>query len=186
MFARGLGRWRRLGRSIGLGLSSNWLTADHRCGFTSAKTNVFPEETLQQRSVSLTAHGSDGVEPTLPDPDPPLLDVPIDVPVVAPDPLSARPHSPKPAAPSIAFQAQDDSSDSSDPSDDEPDLNRINEKWATLMLEMHTLNIAAGAGKKAKKGKSAVVLETPQIRNVKSKLTAVEKEYMFNRKEAGA
>jgi ATP-dependent RNA helicase DHX29 len=75
-----------------------------------------------------------------------------------------------------------------DASDSEPEdelnLNKENEKWASLMMQLDNLRITSG--KKSKKGKSnGVVLETPELRRLKDKLATVEKEYMFSRKDAG-
>jgi len=75
-----------------------------------------------------------------------------------------------------------------DASDSEPEeeinLNKDNEKWAALMIQMDDLRIANG--KKGKKGKSTgVVLESPELRRLKDKITLVENEYMFSRKDAG-
>lgn len=45
--------------------------------------------------------------------------------------------------------------------------------------------MASGEGKKGKKGKgNQVVIETPEIRRLKDKISRVEKEYMFTRKDA--
>jgi hypothetical protein len=74
-------------------------------------------------------------------------------------------------------------------SSSEPDLQKYNESWANLMLELDNLRIAAGGGQgksKGKKGKSSgVVLETPEMRKLKDQIGKVEKEYMLSRKEAG-
>lgn len=81
--------------------------------------------------------------------------------------------------PTIAFQSQDDSSGS----EDEPDLNKVNDQWASLMLHMHKLTSDQG-GKGVRKGKANVIMETREIRALKQKIAMVEKEYMFSRKDA--
>lgn len=55
------------------------------------------------------------------------------------------------------------------------------------MLSLDNLRIAAGAGTKGKGKKkgTGVVLETPEMRDLMSKMKVVEKEYMFSRKDAG-
>lgn len=83
------------------------------------------------------------------------------------------------------FQSQDTSDTESDSGAE--DEYHINEQWAKLQLELDTLRMASGEGKKGKKGKgNQVVLETPEIRRLKDKVSRVEKEYMFTRKNAGA
>lgn len=83
------------------------------------------------------------------------------------------------------FQSQDTSDTESDSGTE--DEYHINEQWAKLQLELDTLRMASGEGKKGKKGKgNQVILETPEIRRLKDKIGKVEKEYMFTRKNAGA
>ncbi|OXB39837.1 DEAH box polypeptide 36, partial [Cryptococcus neoformans] len=83
------------------------------------------------------------------------------------------------------FQSQDTSDTESDSGAE--DEYHINEQWAKLQLELDTLRMASGEGKKGKKGKcNQVVLETPEIRRLKDKISRVEKEYMFTRKNADA
>lgn len=136
-------------------------------------------------------------EPTLPEIDPPLIDVlPDPAPElnVQPEPSRQRPatsatdlasgNQAETAAPSLFQSLDEDSSDSGDDAD--PNLNKESEKWAQLMLELDALRTTAGGAKKGKKGKSSgVVLETPEMRRLKEKIAKVEKEYMFSRKDAG-
>lgn len=86
------------------------------------------------------------------------------------------------------FQSLETAHSDSD-SDGEIDLNKDNAQWASLMLELDNLRIAAsgGTGKsKGKKGKSSgVILETPEMRRLKERIAKIEKDYMFSRKEAG-
>ncbi len=95
---------------------------------------------------------------------------------------------PKPEPSGPLFQSlADDESDSSSESDDEPNLNKFNESWATLMMELEALRATAGTMKaKGKKSKGqGVVLETPEMVKLKSKISRLEKEYMFSKKDAG-
>lgn len=105
----------------------------------------------------------------------------------------ATPATLEPAAPSSApvgslFQSLgDDSSDGTD-SDSDADLdhNKANEDWSKLMLELDTLKIGTGSSTKGKKkGKANVVMETPEMVKLKAKISKVEKDYMFSRKDAG-
>lgn len=81
------------------------------------------------------------------------------------------------------FQSQNASDTESD-SEAEHEYH-INEQWAKLQLELDTLRMASGEGKKGKKGKgNQVMIETPEIRRLKDKISRVEKEYMFTRKDA--
>lgn len=79
------------------------------------------------------------------------------------------------------------SASESDSDDADPDINKINETWANLMLELDTMKMAAGMSKgKGKKGKGhQVVLETPDMVKLKNKISKVEKEYLFSRKDGG-
>ncbi|ORY32822.1 P-loop containing nucleoside triphosphate hydrolase protein [Naematelia encephala] len=133
-------------------------------------------------------------EPTLPAPDDPLIEpiletteIPKDNPnATTPAPASSASTVPSSPTQVSLFQSAESDSEGSD-SDTDPDLNKANESWAQLMLELDSLKIAVGGGpgKKGKKGKvSGVVLETPEIRRVKEKMSKVEKEYLFNRKDA--
>ena len=98
---------------------------------------------------------------------------------VEPDPVLSSTESGDDHGP--MFQALADSDgDSSD--SDHLNLNKHNETWVSLMIQMDELRITTG---KKKKGKPSVVLETPEIRRLKDKISAVEKEYMFSRKGAG-
>ncbi|ODN94181.1 DEAH box polypeptide 36 [Cryptococcus wingfieldii CBS 7118] len=88
---------------------------------------------------------------------------------------------PDPSTTTSLFQAADSESDSGSDLDD---VNSVNEQWARLQLSLDTLR-GPGSGKKGKKGKgSGVVLDTPEIRGLKEKIAAAEKEYMFSRKHA--
>ncbi|KAL7421927.1 hypothetical protein Q5752_003699 [Cryptotrichosporon argae] len=134
-------------------------------------------------------------EPTLPDPDPPLIAAAPPEPELKAAPAAA-PVSTAPAEPAVSaslFQSLDgtpDSDASSDEDDGDPDPNRVNEQWAALMLELDGKRTAAGAvaGAKGKGGKKkgggGVVLETPEMVKLKAKMGKLEKEYMFSRKEA--
>lgn len=85
----------------------------------------------------------------------------------------------------LALRSQADVSDSE--SEDEISLNKDNENWASLMLQLDNLRIAAGQTKKARKGKTnGIILETPEMRALQEKVKKVEKEYMFSRKDAGS
>jgi ATP-dependent RNA helicase DHX29 len=85
------------------------------------------------------------------------------------------------------FQPAGNESESGSDAPSEPDTQKTNSEWAMLALQLDDLKLAAGSGKgKAKKGKSnGVVLETPEMRRLKDRITCLEKEYMFSRKEAG-
>jgi ATP-dependent RNA helicase DHX29 len=64
-------------------------------------------------------------------------------------------------------------------------MDKANQTWAKLMLELETLRSGPDNKKGKKKKGPAVVLETPEIRRIKGDMAKVEKEYMFSRKEAG-
>ncbi|WVQ72381.1 hypothetical protein IAR50_001933 [Cryptococcus sp. DSM 104548] len=88
---------------------------------------------------------------------------------------------PSSSAPTSLFQAADSDSDSGSDLDS---VYSANEQWAQLQLSLDTLRGPA-AGKKGKKGKgTGVVLETPEMKGLKEKIAAIEKEYMFSRKNA--
>jgi len=122
------------------------------------------------------------IEPTLPEADAPLEESSLASDESEPHNKAAvslktppEPTSPKgPLFQSLATSESD--------SDDEINLNKYNETWASLMIQMDGLRIVNG---KKKKGKPNVVLETPEIRHLKGRIALVEKEYMFNRKDAG-
>jgi hypothetical protein len=76
-------------------------------------------------------------------------------------------------------------SDSGSDSDDEPDMDKANQSWAKLMLQLDTLRSGSETKKGGKKKGNNVVLETPEMRSIKTAMAKVEKEYMFSRKEAG-
>ena len=100
--------------------------------------------------------------------------------------MSSVPSSPPQAS---LFQSLDSTPPSDSDSDTDPDLNKVNDSWPSLMLELDNLRLAAGGSGAKGKGKktkgSGVVLETPEMRGVKDKIGKVEKEYMFSRKEGG-
>ena len=130
--------------------------------------------------------------PDLPGDDEPLLDTFL--PDLPPEPSSAVPTETSPlsrrsnkpsSAPTSLFQSTDAETPNESESEDEPDLNRINESWADLMLQLDNLRIAGGS-KKGKKGKpSGVIMETSEMRRLKDQISKAEKEYMFSRKEGG-
>lgn len=102
-------------------------------------------------------------------------------------PLEQANNSREPLAPAgPLFQSYDASSETSE-SEDELDLDKTNDDWAALMLQLDNLKLAAGGSKaKGKKPKGpAVVLETPEMRALQGQISKLEKEYMFNRKDAG-
>jgi ATP-dependent RNA helicase DHX29 len=115
---------------------------------------------------------------------PPSLPSPPPKPAAkASEPASDQP-SPRERSPLFREAASDESASDSD-SDDEPNLDKANQTWAKLMLELDAMR-SGPDGKKGKKKKGpAVVLETPEIRRIKNEMAKVEKEYMFSRKEAG-
>ena len=120
--------------------------------------------------------------------DPPIL--PPSLPSTPPKPAAIAPEPsrdqalPSERSPLFRETLSDGSSSESD-SDEEPNLDKANQTWAKLMLELDTLR-SGPDGKKGKKKKGpAVVLETPEIRRIKNDMAKVEKEYMFSRKEAG-
>ena len=111
--------------------------------------------------------------------EPPIDDFPI------PNNLAPTPALPSFQATSL-FQPLDDSNSDSDV---DPDINRDNESWARLTFELENLRIAVGASQGRGKGKkiksNGVVLESVDMRRLKDKIAKVEKEYLFNRKDAG-
>lgn len=115
---------------------------------------------------------------------------PTDIPPVLP-PASKAVEETNETEPVSLFQsaADSDHSDSSSDSDDiDAEADIYNNKWADLMLQLDGLRIAGGGGAKGKgnrKKGSGVVLETPEMREIVGKIKVVEKEYMFNRKDAG-
>nr|XP_019011047.1 DEAH box polypeptide 36 [Kwoniella pini CBS 10737]OCF49828.1 DEAH box polypeptide 36 [Kwoniella pini CBS 10737] len=132
-------------------------------------------------------------EPSLMQSDEPLLELPLEeAPPVIVDEMT------EPSAEMIPSHGTTSSSeatslfqsheaDSSSESSDDGNFNpgEINERWANLSLELDNLKSAPGGPKaKGKKGKSAVIIETPEIRTLKDKIVKVEKEYLFSRKDA--
>ncbi|CAK9781148.1 P-loop containing nucleoside triphosphate hydrolase protein [Cutaneotrichosporon oleaginosum] len=91
-----------------------------------------------------------------------------------------------PAEPGSLFQSLEDSGlESSSESEDELNMNKTNETWAQLMLELEAHKAAAGPGKaRGKKSKNLVVMETPETVKIKNKINRLEKEYMFSKKDA--
>jgi ATP-dependent RNA helicase DHX29 len=93
-----------------------------------------------------------------------------------------------PSGPSSMFQSLDEGSSESESEDDDVDADAqaSNKQWAELSLQLDSLRLAGASGKKGKNKKPTVVLETPEMRAVMEGMRKVEKEYMFNRKDAGA
>lgn len=127
----------------------------------------------------------------------PLIDVTPDCPIPSSDaasgnktPVVMTPSvsegAPAPEGSSLFQSLEDGESDRSSESEDELNMNKANESWATLMLELETLKATAGAVKgKGKKSKSQVVMETPKMVKLKNKINKLEKEYMFGKRDAG-
>lgn len=83
-------------------------------------------------------------------------------------------------------QTPSESSEEEFDSDADLDLGRVNENWAKLKVELESLKALSGASKgKGKKNKSGPQLETPEMHKVRTKMTKLEKDYMFSRKDAG-
>ena len=161
--------------------------ADHRCGFISQRKNVLPREILLHLQVSshsclvLIAENDWACDPPLL---PPSLPSPPPKPVaVAPEPSTDQTTLPE-RSPLFRETLSDDSGSESDP-ENELNMDKANQTWAKLMLELDTLRSGPDNKKGKKKKGPAVVLETPEIRRIKSDMAKVEKEYMFSRKEAG-
>lgn len=135
--------------------------------------------------------------PTLPDSDEPLVEtIALDSPQVSESAGTSlvqatgqSSHDHSPPNPASYFQSHDSSAPSEPDSDAEPNLNNVNETWATLICELDDMRRSAGVAGGKGKGKKAkgngVVLETPDMRRLKEKISKVEKEYLFSRKEAG-
>lgn len=100
-------------------------------------------------------------EPLVPDA---LVDDAPLVPTPAPQPLKAVIPAPPPSDAGPLFRSVDELSDS----DSEPDLSKVNSDWANLKLELDSLTL----GKKVTKP-------------LKERIAAMEKEYMFDKKQAG-
>ena len=120
--------------------------------------------------------------------DPPLLPPSLPPPppkpaAVAPEPSTEQ--TPLPERSPLFREALSDDSGSESDSDEELNMDKANQTWAKLMLELDTLRSGPENKKGKKKKGPAVVLETPEIRRIKSDMAKVEKEYMFSRKEAG-
>lgn len=116
-------------------------------------------------------------------PNPPLDGMSDHDPVPTP---STSDRSPSPTQP--FFQSLDETLSSDSQSDSEPDLNKVNDAWAHLMLELDNLRISAGGASRARGKKSkgnGVILETPDMRRLKEVISKLEKEYMFSRKDGG-
>jgi hypothetical protein len=161
--------------------------ADDRCGFISQRKNVLPKATLLPQQVSprldllLITENDWACDPPLL---PPSLPSPPPKPVaVAPEPSAAQ--TPLPERSPLFRETLSDGSGSESDSDEELNMDKANQTWAKLMLELDTLRSGSDNKKGKKKKGPAVVLETPEIRRIKSDMAKVEKEYMFSRKEAG-
>jgi hypothetical protein len=152
------------------------------------------------------AHVSDLIFPGATTPsDDPLIDVatteteqPLETPSVSQTPVSgatsppAPTRSPSPPAPTGSlFQSLATSdSDTDSESEEEPDITQVNQTWATLSVELDTMRMLAGASqgkvKGGKKGKqNRAVMETPEMVKLKAKISKLEKDYMFSKKDAG-
>ncbi|KAK4689978.1 ATP-dependent RNA helicase DHX29, partial [Tremellales sp. Uapishka_1] len=175
-----------------------------RCGFTLQRTSVWHKGSLpEQRVGGDTALSVIDVsqEPVLPEVEELQLgDLALDSPATIDPTIDDEPTttiSASDTAPVVGiadmqnatatslFQPLEISASDSD-SDAEPNLNRLNESWASKMLELDTMRHAGSAAKiKGKKGKSnGVVLETPEMRKLKDSMLKIEKEYLFSRKDA--
>lgn len=116
---------------------------------------------------------------------PPTDEQPSSLPALTTDAISSETTGPASLFQSLDSDASD-SAESSD-SDENLDLNRVNEDWAKLKLELETLRAVSGASKgKGKKNKGSLAMETPEMHKVRGKMTKLEKDYMFSRKDAGA
>lgn len=105
-------------------------------------------------------------------------------PQTAPAPPTSDSTVPTPSSP--LFRQLDDDSSGSD-SDAGVDLNRINEKWAQYMLKLDSLRYP-GVNEKKKGKKNQTIkfaLETPEIRQLNEVLGKIERDYLFDRREAG-
>jgi len=120
--------------------------------------------------------------------DPPLLPPSLPSPPLKPAAITSEPSSeqaaPQERSPLFREASSNHSSSDSD-SDGEPNMDKANQTWARLMLELDNLRAGSDSKKGKKKKGPAVVLETPEIRRIKNEISKVEKEYMFSRKEAG-
>lgn len=92
--------------------------------------------------------------------------------------------TPEPSVP-LFRQLDDESSDSG--SDVGVDLNKINEKWAQYMVKLDALRYPGlNEKKKGKKNQNIkFALETPEIRQLNEALGKIERDYLFDRREAG-
>jgi ATP-dependent RNA helicase DHX29 len=121
----------------------------------------------------------------------PVLDANLDTPPPKSAPTDRPAISTNDPVPVSLFQSaalSDESDSSSDAGDIDAEADVCSRKWADLMLKLDSLRLAAGGGSKAKGNKkkgTGVVLETPEMREVMAKMKVIEKEYMFNRKDAG-
>lgn len=85
------------------------------------------------------------------------------------------------------FRQLDDDESSGSGSDAGVDLSKMNEKWAQNMLKLDALRYP-GVGEKKKGKKNQPVkfaLETPEIRQLNEVLGEIERDYLFDRREAG-
>lgn len=91
--------------------------------------------------------------------------------------------------PTSLFQSleQDTSGSEEDSeSDADLDLGRVNEDWAKLKVELESLKNVSGVSKgRGKKSKNTPSMETPDMHKIRGKMAKLEKDYMFNRKDAG-
>jgi hypothetical protein len=120
--------------------------------------------------------------------DPPLL--PPSLPSPPPKPAAVVPEpstdqTPLPERSPLFRETLSDDSGSESDSGEELNMDKANQTWAKLMLELNMLRSGPDNKKGKKKKGPAVVLETPEIRRIKSDMAKAEKEYMFSRKEAG-
>ena len=125
--------------------------------------------------------------------DPPLVAPIVENATVAESPTlsqaAAAPLSSDTATPlssSQLFRPLDDESSGSD-SDAGVNLNKMNEKWAQYMLKLDSLRYP-GVNEKKKGKKNQTIkfaLETPEIRQLNEALGKIERDYLFDRREAG-
>lgn len=125
-------------------------------------------------------------------PDPEIIS--LDPPVAKPSEVGvAETAGPRPCekgeAPSL-FQSLETSppaSEEDSESDADLDLSKVNSDWASLKVELESLTAQAGVpkGNKGRKGKHSAQMETPEMFKLRTKMSKMEKDYMFNRKDAG-
>lgn len=121
-----------------------------------------------------------------------------DPPLIQPSEPEIAPASPRPISPvgddvptapvAPLFRQLGDESDSASSSDSDVNFDRLNEKWANLRLELETARNGGASGeKKAGKKHTApkLVPESAATRALAEAIAAIEKEYLFDRKQAG-